>query len=320
MAEPRTSRPGFPDRAQIPAAASPAARPGAPSLSHGSLEIARVLADRNGLTFRSDGTCMYPTIRPGDVLQIQSRPMVDIKVGDIAVCRRPKHLFSHRVMAKGTEQGRAYIITRPDRTLKEDSPTFDENLLGVVVEIKRRGKSVPLGPASLNPARRFYYSLVLTSMETRMRARLWRRGFTARLLETPLYPGLARVWFRLARPALSFTVRLPMPALGDAVYRQMAPDDFSVERDWRGRPVRRWTLTLHLSGYLEPAAWVTLVQGEDGLWQTEDSRVAAWCRGGGLEEKLLARAEEILHRTGHRLQMRPPDLYGRSGMNHDRNR
>jgi hypothetical protein len=249
---------------------------------------------------------MYPTIRPGDVLRIQSTPVADIRVGDIAVCRRPKHLFSHRVMAKGAAAGRPYVITRPDRVLKDDGPTFDENLLGVVVAIERRGRSVPLRPAKLNRMQKYYFSSILTLMETRMRVRLWWFGITARLLETSLYRRLVWLWFRLARPRLSYSVRVPMPALGDAVFRQMAPEDFNVERDWRNRPVRRWTLTLHLNGAAEPAAWVTLVRDEADQWRAEETYVTARYHGGGLKARLISRAHELLQPGNHRPQPGEP--------------
>src|SRR5512136_1699800 len=118
-----------------------------PSLVLASLDIGRVLADRDGVTFRAQGTCMYPAVRPGDVLRIQSRAAAQVNVGDMAVCRGDDFLFSHRVIAKGECDGRAFIVTRPDRAHNEsDAPTFDEDLLGVVVAITRNDKPVPLAP------------------------------------------------------------------------------------------------------------------------------------------------------------------------------
>lgn len=92
---------------------------------------------------------MYPTVRPGDVLRIQPRRAAEVAVGEIAVCRTSAYLFSHRVIAKGERGGRAYIVTRPDRSrVGSDAPTFDENLLGAVVSITRAGKPAPLMPTA----------------------------------------------------------------------------------------------------------------------------------------------------------------------------
>ncbi len=273
------------------------------SLAGASLEIARVLADRDGVTFRADGTCMYPTIRPGDVLHIQSRTAVDVCVGDIAVCRRPKYLFSHRVIAKGSEDGRSYIVTCPDRRRnRDDGPTFDENLLGVVVAIKRKGKSLPLQPGTHPWPVRRYFALRLALMETRLRALLWWSSILARVQENALYRHIGRAWLFLVRPQISYTVRVPMPALGDAVYRQMAPETFNVQMDWRGRPVQRWTLTLHLNSAPQPAAWMTFARGATDNWLVEESFVYARYRGAGLGEMLLGQADAILLRGRNRKQ------------------
>ena len=105
---------------------TPARPPGGPrGLSVASLEIGRVLADRDGVTFRAQGTCMYPTIRQGDVLRIRSCAASQVTVGEIAVCRTPEFLFSHRVIATGERDGRPFVVTRSDRNLGEgDGPTW----------------------------------------------------------------------------------------------------------------------------------------------------------------------------------------------------
>jgi len=84
------------------------------SLVLASLDMGRVLADRDGVTFRAQGTCMYPNVRPGDVLRIRSRAAAQVNISDLAVCRGNGFLFSHRVIAKGERDGRAFIVTRPD--------------------------------------------------------------------------------------------------------------------------------------------------------------------------------------------------------------
>jgi GNAT superfamily N-acetyltransferase len=260
-----------------------------------TLEFARVLADRDGTTFRSDGTCMYPTIRPGDRLRIQSRPAREVQVGDIAVCRRSNHLFSHRVVAAGSDQGRAFVVTRPDRVLdRDDPPTFDDHLLGIVTAIERRGRSVPLVPAAPSWPARLWYALCLKGIEWRLRADLWGSAYWTRLQETRLYQRLAKAWFRMKRPGISFGVRVPMPALGDDVFRSMKPEEFNAEKDWRGRPVRRWTLTLSLCGESQPTAWMTFARRDADRWIVAQTFVRPRYRGAGLEEMLLARADDLL--------------------------
>lgn len=269
------------------------------SLVEASLEIGRVLADHDGVTFRAAGTCMYPGIRPGDVLRIQSCAATDISVGDIAVCRRPKHLFSHRVVAKGFEAGRAYVVTRADRIRDEnDGPTYDDDLLGIVMAIERRGKLVPHHPSIHAWPWRGHFALRLKLIEHMLRAHLLWAEVLTHIQENALYRYLARKWLYLACPRILYSVRLPMPALGDAVYRQLPPQDFDVRMDWRGHPVERWTLILQLNGARQPAAWITLARDAAGFWLVDELFVHGRYRGMGLEERLQHQADAILQRDG----------------------
>jgi len=61
------------------------------SLVTASLELGRVLADCGKVTFRAQGTCMYPCIQPGDMLHIESRTTEQVQVGDIAVFVETMH-------------------------------------------------------------------------------------------------------------------------------------------------------------------------------------------------------------------------------------
>lgn len=273
--------------------------PSARNVSSAFLEIGRVLADRDGVTFRAKGTCMYPTVRAGDVLRVQSRPAADVQVGDIAVFRRMNYLFGHRVVETGWREGRSYIVTRPDgRRDGSESPIFDEDLLGVVVAIERAGKQVPIQPRAYLWPVRCYFAWRRALLDA-----VWFRLFQwanalAILQESAPYQKMARLWFALARPRISYLVRLPMPALGDAVCRQLPPETFDVRQDWRGRPVQRWTLTLHLDGAHQPAASASVVRGTDDGWSVTELFVHARYRGAGLDEALMLQIDAILRRAG----------------------
>ena len=268
------------------------------SLTQASLEIGRVLAERDGLTFRAAGTCMYPTVRPGDVLRIRPCHIRDAEVGDIAVCRRPTHLFSHRVVATGKDGGRSYIITRPDRIPEgDDGPTHEEDFLGIVSSIKRGGKPVSasrLKAASYAWPLTAWFALGIKSVETRLRIQLWCNEALSRIQQSALYRLAACSWMALARPRISYMVRIPQPVLGDAVYRELKPEEFDPQSDWRGRIVNRWTMVLNINNAPEPAAWMTWSRENTSCWSEVESFVTARFRGTGLENKLRSRAESIL--------------------------
>jgi hypothetical protein len=273
-----------------------------------ALDIARVLADRDGVTFRAHGTCMYPALRPGDVLRIRPCAVADVAVGDIAVCRTPTYLFSHRVIAKGEEEGRGFIVTRPDRASEGgDPPTFDEDLLGVVTSIRRGGSEVSprtvAEGATLPVARRA--GLALT--ERRMRAREQAARAVARLQALPGYGALARRWYARRRPRLTLLVHVPLnAAVGEALSREVAAASCDPSEPWNGRPTRRWTLLARVGEAREPAAWMRLARHDEHDWRL----VAADCRiryrRSGLEEALLREAQCIAERGGGRLVAVPP--------------
>lgn len=256
----------------------------------------RVLVDHAGVTFRAKGRCMYPTIRAGDVLRIQSRAVADVAIGDIAVFRRATYLLAHRVIGKGAHEGRAYIVTRPDGASESsDGPTFDENLLGTVTAIERRGKPVSLQPTVYPWLLRRYFDLRLTLMHLAERRRPWCADALARIQDSPLYRRLAGLWLTVMQPRLEYTVRLPIAAFGNSIYRRVAPESFDLRTDWRGRPIERWTLTLHMNGQRDPAAWTTLVRNA-GTWSVEDSFLRPRYRGTNLDHMLMGRVEAILGR------------------------
>jgi hypothetical protein len=285
------------------------------SLVLASLDIGRVLADRDGVTFRAQGTCMHPTVRPGDVLRIQSRAAAQADIGDIAVCRGDGFLFSHRVIAKGERDGRSFIVTRPDRTeVGSDAPTFDDDLLGVVIAITRNGKPVSLVPTAYPWLRRRYYVVTLALIESAQLAQLWLVNGVERMQNRSLYRNIARGWFALLRPRVSYAVRMQLNSkLGNAVYHQFAPDEFDARGTWAGRAVERWTLALHLNDEREPSAWATFVRGMADAWRVEDSYVRLRYRGVGLDYRLLRQAEVILAKGGYQISANQPSKENSTG-------
>ena len=272
--------------------------PAARGLAVASLEIGRVLADRDGVTFRAQGTCMYPTIRPGDVLRIRSCTASDAALGDIAVCRTPAYLFSHRVIARGEKDGRPYVVTRPDRSAGPgDGPVFDENLLGVVISAQRSGRPVPLQPERSGWLGRRFDEVRLALIE----ATPWLLDLRAAMLRSRsmaiLQGGIALAWFKLSRPSIRFVVRVPLNAtLGDEVFRPIDASAFDPASSWEGREIVRWILIARIDDSETPAAWATFARGSMGSWALEDSHIRLRYRGTGIDSLLMETAGGIMAR------------------------
>jgi GNAT superfamily N-acetyltransferase len=76
----------------------------------------------------------------------------------------------------------------------------------------------------------------------------------------------------------------------------MSPETFDLRMDWRGRPVERWTLAMHLNGNRHPAAWATFAGGPAIDWHVVELFVSVLYRGTGLNEELIHQANAILLR------------------------
>lgn len=277
------------------------------SLVIASLELGRVLADRGKVTFRAQGTCMFPCIQPGDVLHIESRPIEQVHVGDIAVFRRDMSLFGHRTITKGRRERNPYIVTRPDRTKQgDDGPTYGDDVLGAVTAIERRGVRMPL---HLQPLRG-------VSAWRAAAWEWWNWEAYPRLIEIagavqrrPLYHSAAQFWLRARSSRLAYVVRVPLRA-GQThdLYRELSPAEFDISQPtWQGRPMTSWTLALHLNGARPPAVSATINWHPEGCphgagWRVDEMQMRARYRGAGLDEALTRQAQAILARGGKTLQ------------------
>jgi len=280
------------------------------SLVVASLEIGRVLADHGRVTFRAQGTCMFPCVQPGDLLTIESRSIEQVKVGDIVVFRRNCRLLGHRAISKGTRDGRTYVETRPDRSSQgSDGLSYAEDILGVFRSIKRHDKIVSLNPQPL----RGLASIHAAGYEwwTWNACPLLIKGI-GRLQRCAWYQHAATVWLNRMQRQRSFLVRVPLSAhqLHD-LYRQIPSDQFKPEQPlWQGKPALRWILNLHFPHEKPIAGTATVAWHPDSCprgdgWRIENPQVRVKYRGAGVEDALFRKAATILERSGMTLQRIP---------------
>lgn len=246
---------------------------------------------------------MYPCVRPGDTLHIESRPIERIQVGDIAVIRKSGQLFGHRAIAKGENEIGPFIVTRPDRSDDgDDGPTHGENILGVVTRIERKGKPT-----------------ITTKMPLGGRAKLrvalwewWHRDARSRLIHgleraqrLRFYQAVSPLCLKAFHPKLRYEVRTPLkPGQSHDVYRSFPPDRFDASQLLhQGKPVTEWTLALYLDAARLPAAWVTMVRSPEESsrgkgWHIADAGARVRYQGTGLDRIVIGKAMEILARSG----------------------
>ena len=81
------------------------------------------------------GSSMFPSMHPGDLLEIR-RPAGPIQTGDIVVFERHARLVVHRVR-RVEGRNRDLLITRGDRLRYNDTPVPTADILGCVAAIER---------------------------------------------------------------------------------------------------------------------------------------------------------------------------------------
>lgn len=274
------------------------------SLVLSSLEIGRLLADSDRQAFRARGTCMYPDIRPGDLLRIGSRPAAQVSVGEIAVCRRPDFLFAHRVIGRGIRDGRAYVLTRADKAPGgDDGPTFDDDLLGIVMGIERGGRRISAEKKKYSRPVRILLSVRLGIIESGGLAMFRGRRWIGRLQSTSFYASIGRLFLPAIRRRMSFFVRIPRKIIGDSLYQTIPLDQTDrTGRSDLGLMDERWILAAHFGKAGRAAAWGRFERCpvESGLpqWRLAEMFVRQRYRGTGIEKVLLRRAAAVAGERG----------------------
>lgn len=109
------------------------------------LNLAAEVLHRFGeVRFAAQGSSMIPSIYPGDILTVRSVSPDAVRRGAIVLALVGGRFFVHRVMRKWPERNRVVFATRGDALPQEDPSIDGTQLLGNVVAISRRGKSVKI--------------------------------------------------------------------------------------------------------------------------------------------------------------------------------
>jgi Peptidase S24-like len=103
-----------------------------------------VLQSFGELRFVARGGSMLPSILPGDTLLVRRQPVASIRPGQVALCRRAGAFCAHRVKFKTHCDGQWLLSTGGDALAGEDSPIFEEDVLGRVFAVVRWGKYIDL--------------------------------------------------------------------------------------------------------------------------------------------------------------------------------
>ncbi len=93
------------------------------------------------------GGSMSPCIKKGDLLVVKPIALEEAGIGEIVAYRKEESqsvLTTHRVVARGKDQGQGYLMTQGDRNIYRDLPLSPQDVLGKVVGIERKGRVISL--------------------------------------------------------------------------------------------------------------------------------------------------------------------------------
>ncbi|HJW88440.1 MAG TPA: signal peptidase I [Dehalococcoidia bacterium] len=94
---------------------------------------------------RASGCSMHPFIRDNDILHVEPARASQLKLGDVILfCDSQGKYITHRLVKKGTENGRVLLTTKGDNTAFCDLPIPATEMMGRVVEIERNGRCLRL--------------------------------------------------------------------------------------------------------------------------------------------------------------------------------
>jgi signal peptidase I len=88
------------------------------------------------------GTSMLPSVWPGDILTVQRRRSNDIQTGEVVLCYRNQGFVAHRLV----DRRGAQFITRGDSMPQPDPPFSEDEILGPVIGILRKGRAINPSP------------------------------------------------------------------------------------------------------------------------------------------------------------------------------
>jgi GNAT superfamily N-acetyltransferase len=102
------------------------------------VEISDLLLRHGIFRFRVAGWSMYPALRKGDRMTVESARPSQLRIGDLIVFHLRGRLICHRLVAlEGMGPG-LRIVTKGDATSGCDEPLQPEQVLGRVVTVMRR--------------------------------------------------------------------------------------------------------------------------------------------------------------------------------------
>ena len=107
--------------------------------------IREEMAQGTPFCFRVISESMAPLIAAGDEIAVEQAGADRLRRGDIVLYTVGGAFHTHRLLARRRHGSATLLVTKGDTSLNPDQPWREEQLLGKVVAIKRRDRTIDLG-------------------------------------------------------------------------------------------------------------------------------------------------------------------------------
>lgn len=268
-------------------------------------ELAKIAAENKLIKFRSHGTCMYPILRPKDILYIEPKTAEEIEVGDIAVFRKSNYLYGHRTIEKGKYADASYILTGSDTSRYPDSgPTFNEDILGVISAVERNGRVIDIVKKDQLLAGRKLSNLHIKWISFQKGLVKKNIDFFQYLQQMKFYRKIAMcLWSKLiAKITLSISVPLNFK-MTSRFYQIVSLGKFKIfgqNISGENEFVARWSIIANVNAH--PAGVVSVIYKPHDCpfsgWWISEMNVRIRYRSIGIEERLFKEIERIFKQAG----------------------
>jgi hypothetical protein len=225
-----------------------------------AFELGAILVEKKAVRFYPRGFCMFPCIRPGDAIHIEPRNIERMAVGDVAVFRRKRKLFAHRVIQIGEKDGACFIVTCPDKAQQgDDGPSVGADVLGVVTSVERGGKMFDTAPRCYVGMTRAWLGLQYEVHKFKERVYTVLTSMVRSCCDKGWYRFLASMLF--IHTPVSFTLAAPLGREGaDVFFRKITIAQLKEK-------LSGWRLMVKVGG--RPAGYVSFKPGSD-KWEVDE--------------------------------------------------
>jgi hypothetical protein len=141
--------------------------------THFTRVLQALLASGETVRFTAPGHSMHPMVRHGDVLVVEPLRAPAL-IGDILLYIARGRPVAHRLIAFEPDNGSVAMILKGDSAVQPDLPVQQEQVIGRVAAIERRGRKVNPSGVRFRAAVRLHAAA--GSMWDSMRASLQRRA------------------------------------------------------------------------------------------------------------------------------------------------